>query len=59
MFTLAVPVSLPKPTEISDGIRPRQSNLMVCSDVMKVTLSSSEKVCVEGEPPPWKSIVTL
>ncbi|HEX2269415.1 MAG TPA: hypothetical protein VHH35_07770 [Pyrinomonadaceae bacterium] len=59
MFTLAVPVSLPKPTEISFGMRPRQSKVMVCSEVMKVTLFSSEKVCVDVEPLPSKSIVTL
>ena len=50
---------MPKPTDISDGMRPRQSKLMVCSEVMKVTLSSSENVRVDGEPPPSKSIVTL
>ena len=59
MFTLAVPVSLLKPTEISEGRRPRQSKFMVWSVVMKVTLFSSGKIWVETRPLPSKSIVTL
>ena len=44
MLTLAVPLSLLKPTDISLGIRPRQSKVIVCNDVMKETLFSSGKV---------------
>jgi len=59
MLTLAVPLSLLKPTDISPGIRPRQSKVIVCKEVMKVTSVSSEKVCVVTLPSPAKSIVTL
>lgn len=44
MLTLAVPLSFLKPTDISLAIRPRQSNVIVCKDVMKVTFVSSGKV---------------
>ena len=59
MLTLAVPLSLLKPTEISLGIRPRQSKVIDCKEVMKVTFVSSGSVCVVTLPPPEKSIVTL
>jgi hypothetical protein len=59
MFTFAVPASLPKPTDISSGTRPRQSNVIVFKSVMKVTLFSSGNVCVVTTPSAPKSIVTL
>ena len=59
MFTFAVPASLLKPTEVSEATRPRQSNVIVFSSVMKVTLFSSGNVCVVTAPSAPKSIVTL
>ena len=59
MFTFAVPASLLKPTEISEGTRPRQSNVIVFRSVMNVTLFSSGYVWVVTAPSAPKSIVTV
>jgi hypothetical protein len=55
--TLVVPLSLVNPTEVSTGVRPRQSNVIV-RGMLIVTPVSVEKVCVVTVPEPLKSIVT-
>jgi hypothetical protein len=54
--TLVEPLSLLKPTEVSSGIRPRQSKTIVRGKVT-ATPVSVEKVWVDTVPDPSKSIV--
>ncbi len=58
MSTLLVDLPLLNPTDISLGMRPRQSNVIVRRVVMNVTSASSEKFCVVTVPESLKSIVT-
>ena len=57
MSTLEEPLSLVNPTEVSTGMRPRQSKTIVRGKLI-ATPDSTEKFCVVGAPVPLKSIVT-
>jgi len=54
--TLEDPLSLLNPTEVSTGVRPRQSKTTVRGKLIE-TPDSVENVCVDAVPDPSKSMV--